>query len=403
MAAGSVFTKKGIEQHAMLTGRLRMYPVSSPTWAVSQAAYLFGVLVHFAALAFAPASVLAPTNSVGLVVNALMSAIVLHEPVTVSAVAGICGILVGLTMCGAAGFLPHGGQNPDVSGIDSWSDPWFLVFLGVVLASVTLGLAMVTTYESMWEKYFWGSQFSTHVRAGHTEAPLPGYSPASRSDVVCCGVHISPPDFTRGAEGFPLWVGIIYGVMAGVVGSFVVLELKEFLAVVTGSAPWGRFQLYLSLGILVASTLGSNHMLSLGLSRGKAMIVIPTYYVSWTLCGTLGGVTKFHEGQNLTRLQLSLMCGGVLCTLLSVLPLAVSDLSRLSKTMARILRIADSKGEAAPTRTLGLPLSLAMVTLEGMAGKGREPRYTPLMTKAYSLEFPRLQTRQKQAVLSAHG
>ncbi|KAH0471950.1 MAG: uncharacterized protein KVP18_003455 [Porospora cf. gigantea A] len=75
MAAGSVFTKKGIEQHAMLTGRLRMYPVSSPTWAVSQAAYLFGVLVHFAALAFAPASVLAPTNSVGLVVNALMSAV----------------------------------------------------------------------------------------------------------------------------------------------------------------------------------------------------------------------------------------------------------------------------------------------------------------------------------------
>ncbi|KAH0488782.1 MAG: hypothetical protein KVP17_000952 [Porospora cf. gigantea B] len=75
MAAGSVFTKKGIEQHAMSTGKLRMYPVSSPTWAVSQAAYLLGVLVHFSALAFAPASVLAPTNSVGLVVNALMSSV----------------------------------------------------------------------------------------------------------------------------------------------------------------------------------------------------------------------------------------------------------------------------------------------------------------------------------------
>lgn len=36
------------------------------------------------------------------------------------------------------------------------------------------------------------------------------------------------------------------------------------------------------------------HFLNLGLARGDATVVIPAYYVSWTVFGTLGGTKKDH-------------------------------------------------------------------------------------------------------------
>lgn len=43
------------------------------------------------------------------------------------------------------------------------------------------------------------------------------------------------------------------------------------------------------------------HFLNLGLARGDATLVVPTYYVSWTFFGTLGGKPRCRDSERLRK------------------------------------------------------------------------------------------------------
>lgn len=50
---------------------------------------------------------------------------------------------------------------------------------------------------------------------------------------------------------------------------------------------------WMKVGSYLLFPLSQIHFLNLGLARGDATTIVPTYYVVWTFFGTLGGTSCF--------------------------------------------------------------------------------------------------------------
>ncbi|KFG50204.1 DUF803 domain-containing protein [Toxoplasma gondii p89] len=90
------------------------------------------------------------------------------------------------------------------------------------------------------------------------------------------------------------------------------------------------------------------HFLNLGLARGEATLVVPTYYVSWTFFGTLGGFAKFHEIQGFSVGAIILFGLGFGLTILCIAILAVQEMTVLR-------RYVDERVPDLPEAELDLP------------------------------------------------
>eukprot|EP00921_Rhytidocystis_pertsovi_P026369 GHVQ01042529.1.p1 GENE.GHVQ01042529.1~~GHVQ01042529.1.p1 ORF type:complete len:365 (-),score=57.08 GHVQ01042529.1:15-1109(-) len=107
MAFGSTLMKLGLHLEAQKQQQPVTYPCWEPTWWSGFGGYGLGAAFHVIALAFAPASVLAPMNSIGLIANAVAAATILREQFGWIEGISTAGTVVGVTLCAIASFLPH--------------------------------------------------------------------------------------------------------------------------------------------------------------------------------------------------------------------------------------------------------------------------------------------------------
>eukprot|EP00918_Siedleckia_nematoides_P046714 GHVU01102400.1.p1 GENE.GHVU01102400.1~~GHVU01102400.1.p1 ORF type:complete len:109 (-),score=7.99 GHVU01102400.1:170-496(-) len=75
MALGNALMKLGIQRESKRLSIMVTYPLYSSFWWSGFVCFCVGAVLHIAALAFAPASILAPLNALGLVANAALAAV----------------------------------------------------------------------------------------------------------------------------------------------------------------------------------------------------------------------------------------------------------------------------------------------------------------------------------------
>ncbi|KAL8455037.1 hypothetical protein Emag_001164 [Eimeria magna] len=152
MAGGSTLMKLGlsIEDEAALRTQS-----CDQQWLWGFAAYVAGACMHVIALGFAPASVLSPMNSIGLIANAVASATVLKEPFGFQELLFTGGCAFGVFLCACASVLPRtefvdmGGEiDTRYIGLYSWRDPWYLAFLGACCGLGFGALVYLNSVES---------------------------------------------------------------------------------------------------------------------------------------------------------------------------------------------------------------------------------------------------------------
>ncbi|CBZ55189.1 conserved hypothetical protein [Neospora caninum Liverpool] len=403
MAGGSTMMKVGLHLDSEGTKNATSL-MCEPMWLSGFAAYTFGALMHVVALAFAPASVLAPMNSIGLIANAITAATVLKEPFGFQEFLFTGGTALGVTLCACATLLPHDqfvnmGSDTVMSEKDlalySWRDPWYLAYLACCVVPGFGTLIYVNSEESAaleeQERYMMASPRANMKRielarlsasqassgagvdgnvvnlaalsnsenpGGATQATLKSKIlrdiQGGGDDSHCALLDEGTQQQSPGKKTVPYsrCIGLCYGFLAGLTGAQCVLELKELAACVHSGmddpAIWHHPQPYLVIVFLVASVWTQIHFLNLGLARGEATLVVPTYYVSWTFFGTLGGFAKFHEIQGFSVGAITLFGLGFGLTILCIAILAVQEMTVLR-------RYVDERVPDLPEAELDLP------------------------------------------------
>ncbi|KAL8272777.1 hypothetical protein Esti_003327 [Eimeria stiedai] len=335
MAGGSTLMKLGlsIEDEAALRTQS-----CDQQWLWGFAAYVAGACLHVIALGFAPASVLSPMNSIGLIANAVASATVLKEPFGFQELLFTGGCAFGVFLCACASVLPRTefvdmGGEIDVRyiGLYSWRDPWYLAFLGACCGLGFGALVYLNSVESalLEERE---QQLLREADRGIGLLTLSGGVNVTKSSPRS---ELSSPRGGGKQFVYPRLVGLCYGFLAGIVGSQCILEVKEIGTCVRygliQSSIWFSPQPYLVCCFLGISVWLQIHFLNLGLARGDATTIVPTYYVVWTFFGTLGGFAKFHEVQGFSAGALVLFGLGFGLTAMCIILLAVEEMQNLRR------------------------------------------------------------------------
>lgn len=400
MAIGSVVMKIGIHEESKRLRRDISVPLSSQLWWLGVMTYSVGAFLHIIGLAFAPASILAPLNSLGLVANAAAAVMFLHETLSYTEIVCTLGAVVGVSLCAVSSFLPH-DESCVVSGVDSWTDPLYLVYISVCGAALLVLLILINNSEARAADAQWEEAFRRHLEAGHIELTELGavggvglgsasYSPygVRENDTVSkdqqhqgVGNHgLGTKAALQFVDAYPGHIGVFYSIVAGIVGAQCVLQLKECSAflklAVDNPNVWWQLQPYLSGIFGIVSIVLQMHFLNMALARGDATLVIPSYYVFWTIFGTLGGFLKFHEIFGFSFLQLSLFFLGFLFTLISVALMASMDIERVQYNVERTATLRSGTYEEQALETplsLGVPLAvgLGIIPVGKLAGRLR--------------------------------
>eukprot|EP00917_Polyrhabdina_sp_WS-2016_P016286 GHVP01035271.1.p1 GENE.GHVP01035271.1~~GHVP01035271.1.p1 ORF type:complete len:478 (+),score=71.43 GHVP01035271.1:1307-2740(+) len=333
MAVGNALMKLGILKESDHTGGevVTAWPLSQPSWWGGMIMYAVGAIAHFLGLLFAPASILAPVNNVGLIASAVAASTMLKEDFSWREVLGTAGTVVGVTFCAAASLAPK-TENLEVDGMNSWSDKIYLSYLGVVGVVILLALVILHAEENRVVEDSWNETFQKYLQK---DAIMP--QDGKYQDLKMFKNDDESSSYEEKFIGpekihFPSHIGLLYGLISGVVGSQVVLEIKEAATCIeigfsgSGSWIWYSPQIYVASFLFLASAVLQIHFLNFGLGRGETALVVPTYYISWTFFGTLGGFSKFHEAHGFGISQFVLFGIGISVTLFFVGFMAMKDL-----------------------------------------------------------------------------
>ncbi|CDJ61067.1 hypothetical protein, conserved [Eimeria maxima] len=379
MAGGSTLMKLGlsVEEADSLQGQS-----CDQQWLWGFAAYVVGACMHVVALGFAPASVLSPMNSIGLIANAVASAVgssttVLKEPFGFQELLFTGGCAFGVFLCACASVLPRTefvdlGSDLDSRyiGLYSWRDPWYLAFLGVCCGLGFGALVYLNSVESALleekEQQLLRQSDRDIALLQHSTSPTQEHQSKEMSPAPM----LSPRSQTKQSL-YPRLVGLCYGFLAGLVGSQCILEVKEIGTCarygLTQASIWFSPQPYLVCCFLGLSVWLQIHFLNLGLARGDATTIVPTYYVVWTFFGTLGGFAKFHEVQGFSAGALVLFGLGFGLTAICIILLAVQEMRNLRKYVdQQVPEIDDEEADLATQDLVEQRLSKRVTFAMGM-------------------------------------
>ncbi|KAJ1606768.1 transmembrane domain-containing protein [Cryptosporidium canis] len=380
MAFGNAYMKKGLHIQQQKYNHDSQASVPSMaynevTWWIGIVSYTFGAIIHIIALGFAPASILAPMNSFGLVANAFAAATLLDEKFGIFELVSTIGVIFGIFLCAVASVLPIETPINKYSGIDSWSDPYYLIYIIFCFISALAVLIVINNEEA---KYNEQKEIQTRraILKSLDEdslsiAPTGKGSPNNSFNLnTHAKINVVFPKY-------PKYISMLYGFLAGLIGAQCVLEIKEMVA-------WGEFALqhtkdwmyniqpYIAFIFFSISTWLQMHFLNLGLAMGDATLVVPTYYVFWTLFSTFGGFTKFHEFEGFTFIMTIIFFLGIIITTSFVIVMSVREILAFKKAVDESVtdnsdRITDETPELDITKgnmlDTQLPLAMGVLTM----------------------------------------
>lgn len=343
MAIANTFMKLGLNEVKEKKSFFSRYSCDMK-WYVGFIVYCFGSFLHIIALGFAPASTLAPINSFGLIANAIVANLYLNERLGKIEIISTLGTFVGISICACASLLCKNDMvvyNP-IHIIESWKNPWYVFYISVALFLSFFTLIYLNYKENKLiigdedlyasNKYLALKSSFNDIEAAKKNEINKLKDNLSKSDSYSYNTNC---DVDQPINIYPKSIGLSYGFLAGLVGSQCVLEIKEIVAFahigLTDKYIYRKPLPYLCFLFLVISIYLQIHFLNLGLAKGDATLVVPTYYVFWTFFGTLGGLVKFNEIQNYNFYSITLFLLGFLLTVLFISILAVQEIAFLRK------------------------------------------------------------------------
>ncbi|SBT71649.1 inner membrane complex protein, putative [Plasmodium malariae] len=340
MAIANTFMKLGLSDSKKKKYMFTNYSCDMK-WYIGFFVYCFGSFLHIIALGFAPASTLAPMNSFGLIANAVVANIYLNEKLGKIEIISTLGIFFGISICACASFLCDTKEeahfNP-LNIIESWRNPWYIfyIFVSIFLSFFTL------IYLNHQENKIISENEEIYATKRYVELNIydekkenEGNNGTDEIDGNVLGCSLNTKNLGESVNLYPKTIGLSYGFLAGLIGSQCVLEIKEIVAFLniglTNKHIYKTPLPHLCFIFLVISIYLQIHFLNLGLTRGDATLVVPTYYVFWTFFGTLGGLVKFNEIENFNFNSILLFIIGFVLTVLFISILAVQEIAFLRK------------------------------------------------------------------------
>eukprot|EP01066_Platyproteum_vivax_P011209 Platyproteum_vivax@DN5086_c0_g1_i1.p1 len=349
-----------------------------PVWLSGSLLYLFSNIVHIAALAFAPASVLTPMNSVSLAVNCAIAPCLHGEKFGWAEFLSTSCILIGVSLCTIASIGPSASRDDSTPPSHSWIDPWYMTYLIVLLLSIILCYGLILHRE----RQLMDATVSIVRRQSMEEVQEP--------------LNKQGGDLLKFQSD--RFLGLAYGVLSGLIGSQTVLEAKEFGSIVQSLVrdlnELRNPMLYLSAFFFIFSSIAQIYYLNQALYRHDALLVIPAYYIVWTIFGVLGGFAKFHEIKGFSVHQLLLFVAGLAVALGGIYFLAGYEVESLEHIESDIQEFEQEPStEAAqveepvaqgPANYLPLPFIPYNLQYRQMHDKVQEKRNTRRLFRAYS-------------------
>ncbi|KAL7068171.1 hypothetical protein ACR3K2_13420 [Cryptosporidium serpentis] len=420
MAFGNTYMKRGLhlQQEKCLGTADRNIPSMAYheiTWWIGIISYTFGALIHVIALGFAPASILAPMNSFGLVANAFAAATLLDEHFGCFELVSTVGVIFGICLCALASVLPSNSLSKKYDGIDSWSDPYYLLY---IIFCFICALAVLIVINNEEAKYNEEKDIQTRRAVLKTmDEESFGFSTSNQSSPQ---QQISSPNTNKikvSLPEYPQYISMLYGLLAGLIGAQCVLEIKEIVAwgeyAMKNPATWMyHIQPYVAFVVFGISTWLQMHFLNLGLARGDATLVVPAYYVFWTLFSTFGGFSKFHEFQGFTLSMTIIFTIGIIITTVFVIIMSIREILAFKKAVDENVP-HDDEVESMPENMesvrskldVQLPLSMGVLTMihaGRLAGRYFANASTNLLRKTRSASDLLLQNKGSIELIFPH-
>lgn len=227
--------------------------VTSGTWWLGLLLLIGGEIGNFMAYGFAPASVVAPLGSSGIIFNAIIAVVVLKEKIRLRDVVGIVWAVVGAYLI--VTFAKEGKHMPTASKIVFLLRQY--TFLAFILVEVCIFVFIVYLHHGM-----------------------------NRISVVSIVLQVA------------------------LLGSPTVISAKAVSSMISITF-WGKNQLiypifYIMLVVLALSGVGQVKYLNQAMASYDASVVMPINFIFFSLVAILSGIVFYQEFGKLTILQIAM-------------------------------------------------------------------------------------------------
>jgi len=257
--------------------------VKLPLWWVGILLNAGGEVGNMLAYGFAPASVVAPVGSVGVVVNEIIAVTFLKEPFRRRDILGLCGVICGVCLIIFGVPETEGDLSVHLLLSDEvWLNPrayWY------VLALILMLKALIVWFE-------------------------PRY--AQRQILVWLGLCSTISSMTvLACRGFSSLITLVPEDCAGSSCAHGVVHVPCATTI-------GHWFFWVSLLVIVVTAVWSAYYLNRAMQVFGNTEVVPVYYCTFTLMSIIGGAFVYNEFQHVTLAGGFMFGGGILLALFGV-------------------------------------------------------------------------------------
>ena len=277
---GNNLQAKGHADTAKAGGRL---PPGAPNlWALGTAVFFMASIIQFVAFAFAPASVVAPLESLQFVANLAFAKFVNGQTISTRMLSGTALILLGTVV--AVVFGPVDGTIivPLETLIAYWVAPGWLIYLSLVISIACVAQLVHFTYAD----------------AAKRGVSLPGQA------------RVLPLSFATSSS--------LIGTQA-VVQAKCAAEAVKLMAAGCVVELLESWYLYLTILILASCGVLWVFRLNTALATYDPLFIIPLLQSQYILCATLSGGIYFQEFVKLTAVDVTFFILGIVTLLAGLL------------------------------------------------------------------------------------
>lgn len=253
-------------------------------WALYLFAWFVGQIIQLLAVGLAPEPVVGAVSNFAIVVNACLASRLLGERVTRTDVIAALWMIFGA--CIVVGFTPPPQQRSlSLSQLNHLFSTSALALGGLAITTL---LALVALPSAMSSSKSQQPSYSTATTAAAAATFASASAPAA-------GTARTAAAATAATIPSPMG-GVAFGILAGYTGGtsitmtklcWLVFDHYSWAALAMGE-PWALSVVAFGGEILMAVTLFN------GMARHEASVVVPTYYISLTLCSSLQGLCVFQ-------------------------------------------------------------------------------------------------------------
>ena len=256
--------------------------VCDPIWLLGLFLQVLGALLDFAALGYAPQSVVAPLGSLTLVVNVFVSPFMHDEKPSCKTI-----FATGIIICGAAITVAASPREDSVDSIqgvfDLYENSSFLIYAILTGGFITIGWCLTQYY-----------------------------------------VYLSRNKQRRYKKKYYKQHRFVIAAISGTMGAQNVLFAKSVSTLVVksfqngGRVLFGYWETYLLLAGLFSTIYFQLRWLNSGLKRFSALYVAPTFQAFWITVSVMGGLIVYKEFDDMLLWQKIVFPLGVILTILGV-------------------------------------------------------------------------------------